>query len=115
GSYHGINDEVIIRGARNKSLPAAPGINDSAVSNMIVLDYGTEESLQIIKDMAHEVAAVLVEPVQSRRCNFHPVEFLKEVRKITLEAQTCLIFDEVITGFRIHPGGAQAYFGIRAD
>ena len=115
GSYHGINDEVIIRTARDKSYPAAPGINGAAVSNMIVLDYGTDESLRIIKEMAGEVAAVLVEPVQSRRCNFHPIEFLKELRKITSASETCLIFDEVITGFRVHPAGAQGYFGIRAD
>jgi amino acid adenylation domain-containing protein len=115
GSYHGINDEVIIRTANSKSFPAAPGINNEAVSNMIVLDYGTPESLEIIRSMAHEAAAVLVEPVQSRRCDFHPAQFLKEVRKITQNSETCLIFDEVITGFRIHAGGAQAHFGIRAD
>jgi amino acid adenylation domain-containing protein len=116
GSYHGIHDEVIIRGSKSgASYPAAPGINNEAVSNMIVLDYGTEESLQIIREMAGEVAAVLVEPVQSRRCDFHPVEFLKEVRKITLESKTCLIFDEIITGFRVHLAGAQGYFEIRAD
>lgn len=116
GSYHGINDEVILRGSKSgKSYPAAPGINGESVSNMIVLDYGTTESLKIIREMAHEVAAVLVEPVQSRRSNFHPVDFLKEVRKITLESKTCLIFDEIITGFRVHPAGAQGYFDIRAD
>ena len=115
GSYHGINDEVIIRAAREKSYPAAPGINGAAVSNMIVLDYGTDESLRIIREMAGEIAGVLVEPVQSRRCNFHPKEFLKELRKITEASETCLIFDEVITGFRVHPAGAQGYFGIRAD
>jgi glutamate-1-semialdehyde aminotransferase len=65
--------------------------------------------------LAADAAAVLVEPVQSRRADFHPKEFLQEVRKITEETDTCLIFDEVITGFRIHPGGAQAYFDIRAD
>lgn len=116
GSYHGINDEVILRGSKSgHSYPAAPGINSQSVSNMIVLDYGTAESLQIIREMAADVAAVLVEPVQSRRCDFHPVEFLKEVRKITLESNTCLIFDEIITGFRVHPAGAQGYFGIKAD
>ena len=115
GSYHGINDEVIIRAARDKSFPAAPGIVHSAVSNMTVLDYGTPESLEYIRQHASEVAAVLIEPVQSRRCNFHPKEFLQEVRKITEATQTCLIFDEVITGFRVHPAGAQGYFGIRAD
>lgn len=115
GSYHGINDEVIIRAAKNKTVPAAPGINKESVSNMIVLDYGTEESLEIIRNMASEIAAVLVEPVQSRRSDFHPKEFLKEVRKITEDNDVCLIFDEIITGFRVHPGGAQGYFGIRAD
>lgn len=115
GSYHGINDEVIIRGARTKPFPAAPGINDNAVSNMIVLDYGTPESLEYIRKNADDLAAVLVEPVQSRRCDFHPVEFLKEVRRITESSQTCLIFDEVITGFRINLAGAQGHFGIRAD
>ena len=56
-----------------------------------------------------------MEPVQSRRPEFQPVEFLKEIRKITKATQTALIFDEVITGFRMHPGGAQALFGIKAD
>jgi glutamate-1-semialdehyde aminotransferase len=116
GSYHGINDEVIIRGSKSgKSQPAAPGINDESVSNMIVLDYGTEESLKIIREISADVAAVLVEPVQSRRSDFRPAEFLKEVRKITEGTQTCLIFDEIITGFRINLAGAQGYYGIRAD
>jgi len=116
GSYHGINDEVIIRGTKKlKSFPAAPGIMPEAVQNMLVLDYGTEESLRIIRERAHELAAVLVEPVQSRRPEFQPVEFLKEVREITRKSETVLIFDEVITGFRAHQGGAQAIFGIRAD
>jgi glutamate-1-semialdehyde aminotransferase len=58
---------------------------------------------------------VLVEPVQSRRMEFRPVDFLHEVRRITQENGTALIFDEVITGFRMHPNGAQALFGIKAD
>jgi amino acid adenylation domain-containing protein len=116
GSYHGIIDEVILRASKEgMAIPAAPGIPDSAVANMIVLDYGTEESLKYIREHAHEVAAILVEPVQSRRCNFHPIEFLREVRTITGNKNCCLIFDEIITGFRIHPAGAQGYFGIRAD
>lgn len=116
GSYHGINDEVIIRGTKKlKSFPAAPGIMPEAVENMLILDYGTEESLQIIRERAHEAAAVLVEPVQSRRPEFQPVEFLKALREITLQTETVLIFDEVITGFRTHQGGAQAMFGIQAD
>ncbi|QQR87450.1 MAG: amino acid adenylation domain-containing protein [Flavobacteriales bacterium] len=116
GSYHGINDEVIIRGSKSKkSYPAAPGIMPEAVQNMLVLDYGTPESLEIIRQRCHEAAAVLVEPVQSRRMEFRPVDFLREVREITKQHGAALIFDEVITGFRTHPGGAQALFGIKAD
>jgi glutamate-1-semialdehyde aminotransferase len=116
GSYHGINDEVIIRGSKSKkSYPGAPGIMPEAVQNMLVLDYGTPESLEIIKQRCHEAAAMLVEPVQSRRMEFRPVDFLREVRRITQENGTALIFDEVITGFRTHPNGTQALFGIQAD
>ncbi|MBO0933261.1 polyketide synthase [Fibrella aquatilis] len=116
GSYHGIVDEVLVRGTRNlKTFPAASGIMPEAVQNMLILDYGTDESLRIIRERAHELAAVLVEPVQSRRPEFRPIAFLQDVRAITEAAGTALIFDEVITGFRMHPGGAQALFGIRAD
>ena len=116
GSYHGINDEVIIRGSKSKkSYPGAPGIMPQAVENMLVLDYGTPESLEIIKQRCHEAAAILVEPVQSRRMEFRPVDFLREVRRITQENGTALIFDEVITGFRTHQNGTQALFGIQAD
>ncbi|MDN3492159.1 polyketide synthase [Winogradskyella bathintestinalis] len=115
-SYHGINDEVIVRGSKKlKTFPAASGILPEAVQNMLILDYGTDESLAIIKERAHEIAAVLVEPVQSRRPDFRPIEFLKEVRKVTRASDTILIFDEIITGFRMHPGGAQALFGVKAD
>lgn len=116
GSYHGINDEVILRGTKKlKSIPAAAGIMPESVQNMLVLDYGTPEALTIIKERSHEIAAVLVEPVQSRRADFHPKEFLHEVRKITSESGSLLIFDEVITGFRTLPGGAQQYFDVKAD
>jgi iturin family lipopeptide synthetase A len=117
--YHGINDEVLVRasvvdGVR-KPVPIAPGIPDHIVSEVLVLEYGAPESLEILRANAHELAAVLVEPVQSRQPDLQPVEFLKEVRKITAESETALIFDELITGFRAHPGGAQAFFGIKAD
>ncbi len=116
GAYHGINDEVIVRGTRQlRSRPAAPGIPAEAVQNMLILDYGTEESLRIIAERAPELAAVLVEPVQSRRADFQPAGFLRELRRLTAEAGVVLIFDEVITGFRMAQGGAQAMFGVRAD
>jgi amino acid adenylation domain-containing protein len=116
GSYHGIFDEVIVRDTKNlRSIPAAPGIMAEAVANILVLEYGTDETLRIIRERAEEIAAVLVEPVQSRRPDFQPREFLHEVRRITKESGSALIFDEVITGFRVHPGGAQVYYGIEAD
>ncbi|MDR7098650.1 amino acid adenylation domain-containing protein [Lysobacter niabensis] len=116
GSYHGINDEVLVRGTRKlRAVPAAPGILRNTSEHVLVLDYGTPESLQIIRERAHELAGVLVEPVQSRHTDLRPVEFLKEVREITRAAGAVLIFDEVVTGFRSHPGGTQALFGIKAD
>ncbi|MET0344165.1 MAG: amino acid adenylation domain-containing protein [Polyangiales bacterium] len=116
GSYHGIFDEVIVRDTKSmKPIPASPGILPGAVQNMLILEYGTDQTLQIIRERADELAAVLVEPVQSRRPDFQPKAFLQEVRAITKQSGSALIFDEVITGFRSHPGGAQAWFGIDAD
>jgi amino acid adenylation domain-containing protein len=116
GAYHGIFDEVIVRGTRKlRSIPAAPGIMASASQNVLVLDYGTEESMRILRERAHELAAILVEPVQSRRPDFQPVEFLRELRSLTQESGSVLIFDEVVTGFRAHPRGIQGLFGIEAD
>ncbi len=116
GSYHGIFDEVIVRGTKKlRSVPAAPGILRNTSENVLVLDYGTPESLAIIRERASSIAAVLVEPVQSRRPDFQPRDFLKELRAITADAGALLIFDEVVTGFRAHPRGAQAVLGIDAD
>ena len=116
GSYHGTFDEVLVRVGRDaKGIPAAPGILPGAFGDVRVLDYGSPAALEFIRAHADDLAAVLVEPVQSRRPDFRPVEFLKEVRAIASRSGTCLIFDEVITGFRAHLGGAQALFGVRAD
>lgn len=120
GSYHGFFDEVLVRPSATldggtRMAPIAPGITDSAAENVLVLEYGDPQSLEILAQHAHELAAVLVEPVQSRRPDLQPVEFLRALRKLTRESGTALIFDEVITGFRVHPGGVQALFGIDAD
>ena len=116
GSYHGIFDEVIVRGTKSlRALPAAPGIMPSSSNNVLVLDYGTPESLRILKERAHDLAAILVEPVQSRRPDFQPREFLHELREVCTRSGAVYIFDEVITGFRTGPGGAQAHFGVKAD
>jgi glutamate-1-semialdehyde aminotransferase/acyl carrier protein len=114
--YHGIFDEVIVRGSKSlRSRPAAAGIPPESVQNTLILEYGAPASLEILKSRLDDVAAVLVEPVQGRHPEMAPREFLHAVRELTEKAGTALIFDEVITGFRIALGGAQEYFGIRAD
>ena len=119
GAYHGINDEVLVRGTmvdgKSKTIPIAPGIPQHIVDEVLVLEYGSPDALEILKQHAHELAAVLVEPVQSRQPDLQPVEFLREVRRITEQSETALIFDELVTGFRVHPGGCQALWGIKAD
>jgi amino acid adenylation domain-containing protein len=116
GDYHGSFDEVLVKSVGNqRSMPVAPGIPRESVANILVLDYGTPEALEIIRQRADEIAAVLVEPIQSRHPELRPVEFLKEVRSITEKSGSALIFDEVVTGFRTHIGGLQAVFGIKAD
>ena len=115
GAYHGIFDEVLVRPAGQRSMPIAPGIPASMVDNVVVLDYASPDALEYLKAHGNELAAVLVEPVQSRRPDLQPREFLHEVRRLTEASGTALVFDEVVTGFRTHPGGAQAIFGIRAD
>ena len=119
GDYHGMFDEVLVKGFKKggvpQAVPAAPGIPREKAANVVVLEYGAAESLEWIRQNAKDLAAVMVEPVQSRHPNLQPIEFLKEIRKITEKSETCLIFDEVVTGFRVHPGGCQALFDIRAD
>jgi amino acid adenylation domain-containing protein len=119
GAYHGMFDEVLVKSVKKAgvphSAPVAPGIPRESLSNVVVLDYGTSESIEWIRRNANDLAAVLVEPVQSRHPHLQPREFLREIRKITQESGAALIFDEVVTGFRAHLGGCQALFGVRAD
>lgn len=119
GSYHGTYEGVLARMVQEKSevrtLPVAPGIPPHMVEDMLVLPYDDPRSLDIIAAQAHKLAAVLVEPVQSRRPDLQPQAFLQELRRITERHGVALIFDEVITGFRVHQGGAQAWFGVHAD
>jgi amino acid adenylation domain-containing protein len=119
GDYHGMFDSVLVRGVlRNgkpHTLPIAPGIPRGLIDDVTVLEYGADASLEWIAAHARELAAVIVEPVQSRNPGLQPREFLHRVREITAAADTALVFDEVITGFHCHQGGAQAWFGVRAD
>ena len=114
-SYHGIDNEVLGRRAGDGVLPIAPGIPEAAVADVIILDYGDPRSLAVVAAHAGEIAAVLVEPVQSRHPALQPREFLHELRALTQQHGIALIFDEIISGFRCHLGGAQAFFGVRAD
>ena len=119
GSYHGTFDGVLASaasfGSDARGIPIAPGVPHGMVEDALVLEYGAPRSLEILRAHAHELAGVLVEPVQSRRPDLQPREFLQELRQLTTSAGAALIFDEVITGFRVHPAGAQAWFGVTAD
>jgi amino acid adenylation domain-containing protein len=118
-SYHGHADGTLatVRDDHGSPVtyPMAPGVPNGAVDSILVLEYGTDEALAAIRAAGEELAAVMVEPVQSRNPALQPIEFLREVRKITEASGAALIFDEMITGFRVHPAGAQGLFGIQAD
>ena len=85
------------------------------VQDVLVLRYDDPESLNLVGKHADELAAVLVEPVQSRNPDLQPREFLQSLRDLTAQSGIALIFDEEITGFRLDGGGAQAWFGVQAD
>ncbi len=116
GSYHGHSDGTLARAQGNGlSVPLAPGIPPHVAEDVLVLEYGSPRALELLHAHANELAAVLVEPVQSRHPELQPREFLHELRAWTQAAGVVLIFDEMVTGFRVHPGGAQAWFGVAAD
>ncbi|MBR9861906.1 MAG: amino acid adenylation domain-containing protein [Rhodobacteraceae bacterium] len=117
--YHGQFDEVLIkgksRGGAPAALPLASGIPRTSLSNMVVLPYGEETSLDWIKENAKEIAAVIIEPIQSRHPEVQPVEFVRSLRKLTKDIDAALVFDEVVTGFRTHAKGVQGEWGIQGD
>lgn len=119
GHYHGIFDEVLVKGVnfggKRKTVPIAPGIPQRAVEKTLVLQYGDLASLDAIREHADELALVLVEPIRSRNPDNQPVEFVQKLRALTEELNIALLFDEMVTGFRAHPGGMQALWGIKAD
>jgi amino acid adenylation domain-containing protein len=117
GSYHGWSDIVQGRppSADGRIRPTAPGIPALPLQDVVILDYDQPASLERLAKILDEVAVVMVEPVQSRRPDIQPHAFLHELRRMTREAGTMLHFDELITGFRIGPGGGQAFFGVDAD
>jgi amino acid adenylation domain-containing protein len=119
GTYHGTYDGVLAQrdlfSTTYGAIPKGAGIPDKMVGDVVMLEYGSPDSIAAIRAQADEIAAVLVEPVQSRRPEFQPVEFLQQLRAVTEEQGIVLVFDEIISGFRIHPGGCQQHFGVKAD
>jgi amino acid adenylation domain-containing protein len=115
GDYHGTFDEVLVRNTPRGTVPLAPGIPIANTGNVVVLEYGADASLDYIRKNAGEIAAVLIEPVQTRNPGLQPVAFIKTLREITEQAEIAFIIDEVVTGFRMAPGGVQEAFGVRAD
>ncbi|MFJ8630689.1 MupA/Atu3671 family FMN-dependent luciferase-like monooxygenase [Streptomyces sp. NPDC093568] len=121
GAYHGHADNVLGRpsgtGAGDDPLtvPVSRGIPRSAVSDLLVLDYGSDAALEAIERQAGEIAAVVVEPVQSRHPALRPVEFVRKLRELTRRHGIVLLFDEMLTGFRPAPRGAQELYGVTPD
>jgi amino acid adenylation domain-containing protein/non-ribosomal peptide synthase protein (TIGR01720 family) len=118
GSYHGHFDGVLANtGAEPGDAQAlSPGTPAGFVRDLLVLDYADPEgSMPLLERHGRDLAAVLVEPVQSRRPGLQPRDFLRQLRVWTERAGIALIFDEVLLGFRIALGGAQAWAGVTAD
>jgi len=116
GSYHGAHDHVMTnKGEGYKSIPGSPGIPADAVKNTYNAEYNDIESLAEIIE-AESPACVIMEPVMGNIGVIPPEKgYLEEVRRVTEESDTVLIFDEVITGFRLSEGGAQKFYGVTPD
>jgi len=116
-SFHGWSDSTMVRRAAGRlgAVPGAPGMSPGTLEDIVVLEYDSPETIQQLETLGHDLAAVLVEPVRSRFPDRQPREFLHALRQVTRKTGALLIFDEIVTGFRIHPGGAQAWFGVEAD
>ncbi|MGB9936838.1 MAG: glutamate-1-semialdehyde 2,1-aminomutase [Methanobacterium sp.] len=118
GSYHGAHDYVLVKsGSGAAGLPDSPGVPEETTKNTILVPFNDEEALtKLIEKEGNEIAAIIVEPVMGNIGCISPKDgYLQFLRKITEENDIILIFDEVITGFRIAEGGAQEYFGVTPD
>jgi len=115
GSYHGAHDYVLVKsGSGAAGLPDSPGVPEDTTKNTVLVPFNDEEA--ILDLVQNDIAAIIVEPVMGNIGCIPPKEgYLKFLRKITEENNIILIFDEVITGFRIAEGGAQEYYNITPD
>ncbi len=115
GSYHGTSDAVLAMDVGGQTIGLGAGVARSAVADTVVLPYGAPESLAWIETHAASLAAVLVEPVQSRRPGLQPRAFLRSLRAVCTDGGAALIFDEMITGFRLGMNGAAGFFDVQPD
>ena len=120
GCYHGHSDSLLIKagsGVATLGLPDSPGVPEGTAANTITVPYNDEESLSEAFDkFGDDIAAVIMEPVAGNMGVVPPKEgFLKFVREITEQNDALLIFDEVMTGFRVDYNSAQGHYGITPD
>jgi glutamate-1-semialdehyde 2,1-aminomutase len=120
GCYHGHADSFLIKagsGVITLGIPGSPGVPEDIVKNTISIPYNNEEVLeQTLRDKGDTIACVIVEPVAGNMgCVPPSATFLQKLRDLTAELGIVLIFDEVITGFRLSYGGAQEHFGVMPD
>jgi glutamate-1-semialdehyde 2,1-aminomutase len=120
GCYHGHGDSLLVKagsGGATFGIPNSAGIPRELAKLTITIPYNDAEALErILKKEARSIAAFIVEPVAANMGVVPPRPgYLEAVRKLTRRHGVLLIFDEVITGFRLALGGAQEYFGVKAD
>ncbi len=117
GGYHGAHDAVLVRsGSGSASMPASAGSPPGMADHTIVLPYNDTEGFSGMMESRDDIAGVIMEPVMANMGLIPPRKgFLEGVRHTTRQRDVVLIFDEVVTGFRMSPGGAQSYYGVRPD
>ena len=119
GCYHGSHDSVLVKagsGAAHHGISVSDGGLSEVSKHTLVVQYNNSKELEQVLKKNNDVAGVIVEPILANMGLILPRKnFLSEIRKITRRFHVPLIFDEVVTGFRVSPGGAQKYFGIKPD
>ena len=119
GCYHGAHDSVLVKagsGSAHNGISVSDGVIDEVSKNTLVVQYNNAEDLESTIRKNKDVAGVIVEPILANMGLILPEKnFLHDLRKITKQHDIPLIFDEVVTGFRVSSGGAQQHFGIKAD